>query len=500
MLNIGPQRLQLLILDAALFAEHAAVISDLRNFGFTVFAETSAPQWPAGVSEESVDGLVLKGNESGGFVGEDSSFILLQRWRAQTNLALVVRGGVSLQVAVAAAALETGGVVLDDQLLLLRESPLAASLETECESLAGNETVTVGDAEHGAYFRLLVRPLYTGAKQLVADAEGKTGAELASLVNQRVGWHDFSQALLPAGQAICFASAYQKRYKSVAGLAAAIRAAIKNAAVQMSALASDAPLARSLGVKYPLVQGPMTRVSDTPGFAKSVADGGALPMLALALMKGEGLRSALAETSELLEEQTWGIGLLGFAPQALLDEQIAVAREHKPDFAIIAGGRPDQSAQLDELGIPSFLHVPSANLLGLFLQNGARRFILEGRECGGHIGPLSSFVLWSAMVDRLVAELEATDIAANEIQLLFAGGIHDAFSSAMVQAIAAPLVARGVQIGLLMGSAYLFTREIVESGAVQPEFQQTAADCVRTGQFRVRPGSRESLRLHAFCG
>ena len=39
-----------------------------------------------------------------------------------------------------------------------------------------------------------------------------------------------------------------------------------------------------------------------------------------------------------------------------------------------------------------------------------------------------------------------------------------------------------------MGSAYLFTREIVASGAVVPQFQQEAIDCERTVNLESGPG------------
>jgi 3-oxoacyl-(acyl-carrier-protein) synthase/NAD(P)H-dependent flavin oxidoreductase YrpB (nitropropane dioxygenase family) len=211
-------------------------------------------------------------------------------------------------------------------------------------------------------------------------------------------------------------------------------------------------------------------------------------MLALALLKGTALTELLAETAQRLQGRRWGIGLLGFAPQALLDEQLAESARHKPDFALIAGGRPDQAVHLERSGIPTFLHVPSANLLPMFLAEGARRFIFEGRECGGHIGPLSSFVLWSTMIDRMLADLPASKVPAQDVQLIFAGGIHDALSSAMVQVMAAPLAARGVRIGILMGSAYLFSDEIVDSGAVVSGFQREVLACERTVNLESGPG------------
>ena len=39
--------------------------------------------------------------------------------------------------------------------------------------------------------------------------------------------------------------------------------------------------------------------------------------------------------------------------------------------------------------------------LEVFLRDGARRFVFEGRECGGHVGPRTSFVLWETMIEVL---------------------------------------------------------------------------------------------------
>ena len=35
----------------------------------------------------------------------------------------------------------------------------------------------------------------------------------------------------------------------------------------------------------------------------------------------------------------------------------------------------------------------------MFLRMARVRFVFEGRECGGHVGPRSSFVLWETMVE-----------------------------------------------------------------------------------------------------
>ncbi|BCJ53953.1 polyketide synthase [Actinoplanes sp. NBRC 14428] len=77
---------------------------------------------------------------------------------------------------------------------------------------------------------------------------------------------------------------------------------------------------------------------------------------------------------------------------------------------------------------------------------------------------------------------------AAELQIFFAGGIHDERSAAMVAAMAGPLTRRGAQVGVLMGTAYLFTEEAVTHGAIQPLFQQQAIDATATALLETAPG------------
>src|SRR5262249_28079000 len=82
--------------------------------------------------------------------------------------------------------------------------------------------------------------------------------------------------------------------RTLAGALAGLREGIRThcqAAQRYQPLAENAPLARSHGTTYPILQGPMTRVSDTAAFAASVAEAGALPFLALALLRGPEVRA-----------------------------------------------------------------------------------------------------------------------------------------------------------------------------------------------------------------
>ena len=72
--------------------------------------------------------------------------------------------------------------------------------------------------------------------------------------------------------------------------------------------------------------------------------------------------------------------------------------------------------------------------------------------------------------------------------MFFAGGIHDAFSAAMISVMAAPLTARGVKVGVLMGTAYLYTQEAVATGAILPQFQAQALEHTETVLLETAPG------------
>ncbi|MFI9814737.1 type I polyketide synthase [Saccharothrix variisporea] len=277
------------------------------------------------------------------------------------------------------------------------------------------------------------------------------------------------------------------RYGSVPRLVRAVRSAVEEAvrADLRPVLGAGSLLATALGVGLPVAQGPMTRVSDQPAFAEAVAREGGLPFLALALASGETTRDMMSRTREVLGDRPWGVGVLGFADDAVRAAQLEVIRELRPPAAIISGGLPDQAASLEALGVAAFLHVPSPDLLSGFLAAGARRFVFEGSECGGHVGPQASFPLWEAQIAVLE---EFLDSVSDGVQVLFAGGVHDERSAAMVAAMAEPLARRGVGVGVLMGTSYLFTAEAVACGAVLPEFQRQVVSATATELLETAPG------------
>ncbi|MEV8362204.1 SDR family NAD(P)-dependent oxidoreductase [Streptomyces niveus] len=464
------------LVDTVLLADPAR--SPAEFAGRRVLAEVTSLAEALSAAEAGAAGLIVRGSESGGRAGELSTFVLLQQVLAEPALDLPAWacGGIGPHSAAATVAGGAAGVVLDTQLALFDEAGLPTELTAVLAGLDGSETVR----HHGVR---VLRRRGPGAPELPSDK-----AEFTA----RIGSDDLRTQFVPLGQDAFLAASFAERWTSVAEAVRGIGTAMADAFADdtpAAALAAGSAGARALGTRLPIAQGPMTRVSDEPAFAVSVAAEGGLPFLALALANAGRTRSMLERTRDALGDAKWGVGVLGFADEDIKAAQLDVVRELKPTHAIIAGGRPAQAAALEAEGITTFLHVPSPGLLRQFLAAGARRFIFEGAECGGHVGPRNSFPLWEAQTEVLLDFLAGADEGtAAELTVLFAGGIHDERSAAMAAALAAPLTRAGVGFGVLMGTAYLFTEEAVRGGAIQPLFQRRILDAERTDLLETAPG------------
>ncbi|MFI2291512.1 SDR family NAD(P)-dependent oxidoreductase [Streptomyces niveus] len=464
------------LVDTVLLADPAR--SPAEFAGRRVLAEVTSLAEALTAAEAGAAGLIVRGSESGGRAGELSTFVLLQQVLAEPALDLPAWacGGIGPHSAAATVAGGAAGVVLDTQLALFDEAGLPTELTAVLAGLDGSETVR----HHGVR---VLRRRGPSAPELPADK-----AEFSA----RIGSDDLRTQFVPLGQDAFLAASFAERWTTVAEAVRGIGAAMADAFADdapAAALAAGSAGARALGTRLPVAQGPMTRVSDEPAFAAAVSAEGGLPFLALALANAERTRSMLERTRDALGDAKWGVGVLGFADEDIKAAQLDVVREVKPTHAIIAGGRPAQAAALEAEGITTFLHVPSPGLLRQFLAAGARRFIFEGAECGGHVGPRNSFPLWEAQTEVLLDFLaDADEGTAAELTVLFAGGIHDERSAAMAAALAAPLTRAGVGFGVLMGTAYLFTEEAVRGGAIQPLFQRRILDAERTDLLETAPG------------
>ena len=350
-------------------------VADTAAWARVLVEVTSQAEASAAVGR-GAHGVIARGMESGGRVGDLSTFVLLQQLVADRDVTVPVwaAGGIGPRTAGACVLGGAAGVVLDTQLALMPESDLPGDVARVLRRIDGSETVL---------------------------SAGQRGIRVAGRPVRIAGPRDENPALLPVGQDGYLAAAFAARWAGTAVAVRGVRAAILDiigAGPAPHPLAPGSPLATSLGVRIPVAQGPMTRVSDRAGFAAAVAADGAMPFIALALADGERSRQMLQDAAGALDGQRWGVGVLGFAPEDLRAAQLQAILEIKPSWAIVAGGRPAQAKELEQAGIATFLHVPSPGLLRQFLRSGARRFVFEGAECGGHIGPRASFPLWEAQL------------------------------------------------------------------------------------------------------
>ena len=431
------------------------------------------------------DAVIAKGQEAGGWIGEEGSFVLSQQLLAQRS---------------ARPCSSTGGSGCTRSPPRMSPAPRERCSTRSCCWLAsrrlpdepagrarGRSTAArrrCSGRELGAPFRAYSRPGLDGL-ELLREAERELAPEPRAAGRVARGRQGAcrrravaaSGAPARAGRGASRpiwrgASAPSRGSSTACGPRSPARARRSSAATRWR----RAPgVAQSHGTRYPLVQGPMTRVSDRAEFAAAVADGGALPFLALALMRGAGgRRAAGAHGASCWASAPGASGVLGFVPAELRAEQLEVVREHRPPFALIAGGRPDQARELEADGHRDLPARPlAASCCGCTWRDGARRFVFEGRECGGHVGPRTSFVLWDTMLRVLLEELPRR--RSRTATCCSPAASTTRRSAAMAAATAAAASERGVRVGALMGTAYLFTREATEAGAITPLFQERGA-------------------------
>lgn len=427
--------------------------------GRTVVAQVCSVVEARCALDRGATALIAKGFEAGGRIGAESAFVLQQRILSVVNVPVYCHGGIGPSSVSAALTLGAAGVVLDSQLALFPECALTETERARVLRADGSDTVVIDGRRV-----LRVSP---GNSAIDSSPPGRPDC-------------------LSAGQDTAFAVLFRSRYQDVAAVVRGLQrdalASVKRAA-RIDVLSANNAFAREHDVRLPIVQGPMTRVSDRPEFARAVTEAGGLPLMALSLLTGERVRALLAATKIALGDRPYGVGILGFAPPEIIQPQIDAILENPPPFALIAGWEPETFKRLERAGVRSFVHTPSPALIAMAHKAGARRFVLEGSECGGHVGPRTSFVLWELAIESLL-RMERVD----DVSVLFAGGVHDDRSAACVAVMASRLAGRGAKIGILMGTAYLFTKEAVESGAILPAYQDVALNCVETVLLETGPG------------
>ena len=180
------------------------------------------------------------------------------------------------------------------------------------------------------------------------------------------------------GQDVALAAPLAQRWGTVGRLVQELRrtsTAHVRDALTGDVLGHDSPLAAVHGTRYPIVQGPMTRVSDRAAFAPSVAQRGraAVPGTRPDVW-ARGRLPARAHAAPPWRTGRGASALLGFVPAELRRASSPRSSDTSPPFALIAGGRPAQAAAARGGGIATvYLHVAVAGPARALPRGGARR-------------------------------------------------------------------------------------------------------------------------------
>ncbi len=238
------------------------------------------------------DGLIAVGHEAGGQVGADSAFILLQAILARTDRPVWIRGGIGPRVSAGCIAVGAAGVVLEGAVLLARESSLAEEARRLLGGWDGSEPMLIEPAE-GPRGPCL-RPAHVPCPG--PDCARRQGKEARCGPGRSTRkWAGGRDRRGPSGRMPRWPRTWPT---STCRSGASCRPSSAPWTVELvdaskaRPLAEDAPLARAHGCRLPILQGPMTRVSDVAPFAEAVAREGGLPFIALALLRRPGGRGS----------------------------------------------------------------------------------------------------------------------------------------------------------------------------------------------------------------
>ena len=146
-----------------------------------------------------------------------------------------------------------------------------------------------------------------------------------------------------------------------------------------------------LNVKYPLICGAMTWVSD-PKLVSMVCNNGCFACIAGGNAPVGVLRAQVEET-RTLTDRPFAVNLVTVAPA--YQEQLAALPDMPVDYVFFAGSIPKEKevAIARDAGKKTICFASTLSIAERMIRFGADAIMLEGSEAGGHIGHVSAMVL-----------------------------------------------------------------------------------------------------------
>jgi len=449
----------------------------LNNSFYKTFIEVTDIEINNQLNSFAPHALILKGNEAPGLVSGYTSMILLQWYIENSTFPVFIHGGVGLHTAAGIFAAGANGIVLDDQLYLTDESPLSDNFKKQISALDEKDTIVLGDLT-SKRFRVFSK-LGTEITKKIKDHElevvldNKENHIYKNICENITALNDAtatpSQSLFYLGQDALFAKHLISESSKVKDV---IFRLFKNigecleAVDEFDPMTADTPLAKEHNTTYPIIQGPMANISDKTEFANKLYENGALPFLALGILPDELVEKLVSDGKQNLKH--FGVGMMGGAKWEVFSKHSAIVKKYKPDYAILAAAVPSQVSGLEDAGIKTYLHTPTVQLIKSAISNKVSRFILEGTEAGGHVGNLTSLVLWEMGIQTL---LEQEPAEMKKQTLIFAGGVSSKTGSSFISGIASILSKKQFKIGVSVATSYLYTVEAINTGALKSMYQ-----------------------------
>jgi malonyl CoA-acyl carrier protein transacylase len=454
--------------------------------------------------DSGIGRIVLKGCEASGFVSGETTLALYSVVKETLRtlskpLDILIWGGVSTAEA-AAAFLSTGatGVVFESVHWLTDLAAIDDVQRRRLSNLRLNSSDLIG-LDLQVPCRLFNKGNSRAFKELKAIEDSLSGAgiteEKRRLFVSRVhatalhplNSHFGQDEVIPLGVEAAFAASFVERFgagseEAVQAFLGEIQRLIHLAEAKKDCFLTS-PAAGEMGTKYPFIQGAMSWITDVPEFASMVADAGGLPTIALGLMDGETLERRLGRLPEIMGGRPYAVNVVSLAENPFRETHLAWIKKHRPPFVVIAGGDLSPLRELTESGIEVMYIAPDEALLRLALEGGVRYVICEGYEAGGHVGQHSTLTLAQMVLDMK----RRTPSMFRNRRVILAGGIFNREAAFM----AAMLGADAIQ----MGTPYLATQEIVESGAVTSLYQRMILESAPGGT--VVSGRETGLRVRS---
>jgi len=187
--------------------------------GRRVLVEVTDPGEAHRALAHKAGGLIARGSEGGGRIGELTTYVLLQQLLADPSITVPVwaAGGLGQHSASAAIAGGAAGVVLDTQLALLRESIVSKEISAAISAMDGSETMVIGG--HRVYSRpdLAARRAHWPELAGVSEISARVSTSNSSRLGRTVRSPAASPKSTSAPGRLCKGSAHPLRNTSPMG-------------------------------------------------------------------------------------------------------------------------------------------------------------------------------------------------------------------------------------------------------------------------------------------